>query len=848
MTYGAMTARTGDEENSPLTHHRPRATSDGRARWIFDRAVIVVVCLCVGFVAGVATTGTIRRDAEDALVEATASVRREADADARATASLGASFQLPSVSCPDSKVTWETSLHDVYGSKASVYIDKYEACKSKWGVKICASVGGFTLSVDLPNANLELDLDLPTISGKSYCDAAEIVDAASDVVSTVTDKVTEITDALNELPDKLEERIDDLVDTIYNDVFSASADDIENFFSMAASTAFASSATSSLGDFRTNDVLHPDNDAALRAHVRAAVRGTKLPEEYAHVGRASKPSRSELGAVEGFCVSAKGESGMDDVKVGAATDMPWPNKLASDVRSPNSLVMKSPSLQTKICMEAPKFTIPQKVSQSLVDAFSTVFKTIFTDGVQEVVQSFKDEITDVKADFDSIGNSVDDLKDSINGRRLLSTQDAATRLAELRLDALETAIVHKLREVRRIIADDPLLKNYTPPRRTRGPEKKGAALGLTFQDSLDSALDTFSEALADMVYVEYEQEITFTQIIEATISVSAGQFTEGDLLTWFEELTGVDIERKFGFEATAALLPVLEFTLAYDSEIRVPYFFQAISNGEVTLKLELNFGLKYKMANGVALPPTVTVATASVSAPDSAILASSSFQAGLVYEVNNMYLAVCVTSALCVGPRVQATQMWIAGIDAFVIKSSKDSGTDTDADEVSDEDDDDECYIGKSTLSTVFTDWDYSDSTKDACEVKHPGLAYGIGMYEQIPVTELELTIATRMGGSSQYLAQYTTLLDLDVQTVITAAMDGKKDYVFRELYHSCPTSEWTQYENKELKMCDCEETCPILGVDTSAEPYDKYEEGYPKDNDDDDEETADDVVQYDDA
>ena len=758
---------------------------------------------------------------------------------------LGAS--LPTINCPTSAVTFSTSLHAVYGSSIDVRLPRVEGCTPKIaGRRKCIGVGGNVVSTALPNPAINIQFNTPTIDGYSYCSVKSLVDelksttvtpakvkdaacslvganskvcgalngvvgavnSATQVVQQVPGKITDITAALDGFPGHLTSAMERMTDVIFGNMFPANPDVIVN----ALNGALGAAASASLGAAPPvqKDLFHPDHETTLRAHIRAALRGEDVPEQFKDIPNAydleedDKTNVSSLGGSNGgLCVKFDTVMAENDLEEGYAADMPWPTKLAHDPRSPNSYTIKMPTMRTEACLRGKGglgVKIPRKLAVDLIQGFTTFFKQIFTEGVDEVLQQVVEMKNHIKTPITAVTNQVNHLKGALEFRRRLRSdendendeqleQSPSAALGESKLATMEEKLLRRVYEIRRAINDDPLLESYET-QVARVPQSPSVAtdeaeLGTSVAGAMESAKDFFERTLRDgMQSVDFSQTLTVKRSIETTIKVSNGAFHEGDLLQHLG-----DEEARVTMDKLIPVAPPIMALLEFDGELRFPFFFQAVTNGEIKISASIEFELSFGMKDGKAISPTVSTPKVTYETPGS-VSVSASIQIGAVFRLNNFYVGLCVGPAMCVGPRVTARQKVFVGFDAFAVAINDDAAAAGG------------CFNGKNTLETVFNDWDYAAGVKDECRLSKTGVAIGMGGYYQIPKTTLTVTVAQKVG------LGYNIVRDFQVQGLIGSVDDN---FVIGKLFHECSVRETG---SRALEKCPCQETCPALALD----------------------------------
>ena len=660
--------------------------------------------------------------------------------------------------------------------------------------------------------------------------AIDVVAKSTTVVEQVPAKISDAVEKLASLCSYVDTGLDTLTDTIFKNMFPLDPSVIVDSFNDAVSQVLSSSsATAALGAAPLRDLFHADNEDALRAHIRAALRGEEVSDAYADIPRSfdnefsHASDRAELGSSEGFCVEFVTVSSQNNVEEGYAADMPWPEKLADDPRSPNSYTIKFPTITTKACLRGGSsanlggfssedaldgvgemIRIPTSLAERLIEGFQTYFKQIFTDGIQAVVDGCEEIETQIKTSTTFVTEKVDDLQDALNGRRRLldeyvreESQPAKHRemlalLGEQKLDLMEEKLLRKIYELRRMIHEDPLLERYESPVVRPEPTSavvETAALGSSFDNAMESAREFFTTVLQDGMTsgLDFKQTLSITKSIETSIEVSNGEFHEGDLLEHLADDNGDAPEAKVDADRLVPVFLPLMALVQFDGELRFPYFFQAVATGTLQISASVTFELTFGVEDGEVIMPTVSVRDVSYGTPGEVSL-SSSLQVGAVFRLNNFFVGMCVGSSLCVGPRVTARQKVFVGFDMFAVGAQTTEGS---------------CFSGKNTLETVFNDWDYADDVKNACRVSKTGYAFGAGAYYQVPKTQLEITIARLQDHG--FVSSYTSVHNFGIQEHIGELEDN---FAIGQLGHFCPRNLWHE-GSQNITACPCVETCP---------------------------------------
>ena len=353
---------------------------------------------------------------------------------ARADAATLGAFNLPAISCPASEVMFKTSLHDVYGSQVRVQLPKVKKCV----MKKCVSVGGNSVNVDMPNANIDVPINLPAIDGYSYCGVKGVVDALSSPTasietvktaaceligsnSKVCDALDDVVDAVLALPDiarGLPDKLKGLLGMVWDPWLNLSADSLLSMIQGALDDVMGGSSAATLGSARGKDGA---DRAAFLAHLRENLRRAFAGEELIENSRVEEihSDTAALGRVFGFCHEIPTQL-WSDVE-SPSPPMPWPDKFASDnPYSPNNLNIRTPKFTIALCQTLDKFDIPPSVAVKVIQAFLGMFDAMFdavyeASGVKGVVQQ------------------IENFGEQITGRKLLS-DDQHALLTELKQD------------------------------------------------------------------------------------------------------------------------------------------------------------------------------------------------------------------------------------------------------------------------------------------------------------------------------------------------------------------------------------------------------------------------------
>jgi len=775
-SYGA--APVGDDE-------RPTGESDALLARRSGRRVTLGVALAfaTGCLVGVLARGA-RNDVAPPFLAAA-----RAPASARA-APLGA-FSMPTISCPASEVTIETSLHALYGTKVGVQLPKVKKCVKVAGVKKCLSFGGNWVDVDLPNAGINVPIKLPSIDGYSYCGVKGVIDELSssqvsltkvkeascgligadskvcDVLDDVVDAVLALPDIARGLPDKLKE----LLGMVWDPWLSATPDSLLSMIQRTLSDVMDGfSAASALGSARgTNGA----DRAAVLAHMRENLRRAFAGEEPLESSRVEEThaEAAALGRAFGICHEIPMQLWSDIQS--PPTLMPWPEKYASDVNSPNHMHIRAPKLTFALCQTLDEFGVPRSVAVKVIQAFLSMFDAMFdaiyeasgVKGVVEQIESFGEQIT---------------------GRKLLS-DDQRALMIELKQDlsSKERVFYEELIVLHDIFnSADGFESKLTSQLGAASARASGEAAlgGDTFKEVFNDFRTDLIAALNDMKDVRIEASTTLKYSFSLGIEVAHLLFRQGELFSEFFErddaLTGTKV---------AAIAPGFFVAIDFEADLRLPYYFRAEVAGTYDFQVDVEFPITVSFGGGqrqnfVKFGEPRVSATSSLDSRGVAGL-----QVGAVAILDHAWVALCA-GPVCAGPEIEARQDVYMGFDAFF--QVEQSGA--------------TCHAGPESLTAMWTNWDYASSTKNRCQRS----ALGAGSYVQIPKTIVgaKINLKPLPTESEPPLGMDPVVTLFDFEQLIGAAYSSEGYFLEKELFHAC-----TSPQNTNTPSCNpaCQFTSP---------------------------------------
>lgn len=693
---------------------------------------------------------------------------------ARADAATLGAFNLPAISCPASKVMFKTSLHDVYGSQVRVQLPEVKKCVRYVG---CVRVGGNSVNVDMPNANIDVPINLPAIDGYSYCGVKGVVDALSSPTasietvktaaceligsnSKVCDALDDVVDAVLALPDiarGLPDKLKGLLGMVWDPWLNLSADSLLSMIQGALDDVMGGSSAATLGSARGKDGA---DRAAFLAHLRENLRRAFAGEELIENSRVEEihSDTAALGRVFGFCHEIPTQL-WSDVE-SPSPPMPWPDKFASDnPYSPNNLNIRTPKFTIALCQTLDKFDIPPSVAVKVIQAFLGMFDAMFdavyeASGVKGVVQQ------------------IENFGEQITGRKLLS-DDQHALLTELKQDlsSKERVFYEELIVLHDIFnSGDGFKSKMTSQLGVASARARGEAAlgGDTFEEVFNDFRTDLIAALNDMKDVRIQASTTLKYSFSLGIEVAQLSFREGELLSEFFErddaLTGTKV---------TAIAPGLFIAMDYEADFRLPYYFRAEVAGTYDFQVDVEFPITVSFGAGqgqnfVRFGEPRVSSTSSLDARGVAGL-----QVGAVASLDHAWVALCA-GVVCAGPEIAAQQDVYTGFDAFF--QIEQSGA--------------TCHAGPESLTAMWTNWDYASNTKNQCQRS----ALGAGAYVQIPKTVVGATVVLKPLPTENEppLGMDPVITLFDFEPLIGEAYSSDGYFLEKELFHACSAPQST--------------------------------------------------------
>ena len=668
---------------------------------------------------------------------------------------LGGALAFPAVGCPTSEVKFSTNLHSVYGNKISVKLPKECGCTPKVaGNKKCICVGGNTVSVDLPNENIHLQLGLPKVNGVSFCDMVDSLESLPDIA--------------DDLATKLKSLVGLIWDPWLNIDASGLLDMIQKTFADATD---GFSATAALGSARgVHSADRAEFLAHLRDNVKRAFEGKDLVEKSSIPGTrgisTSPDVASSLGAESGYCHEIPFQVFSDYES--PSPDMPWPEKFANDSFAPNAFRMKFPTLHVGLCQKLHEFDVPREVAVQLIESFSKMVDAMFdaiydASGVKKVVQS------------------INDMGDQIMGRKLLGEEASSMRerQAELRkqLKDSETTFYQELVVLHEIFntGADGFKPSVTSRLGVASAILRGEAAlgGNTFEDVFEEFRAHLTSALHHMKDMKIRATSTLEFGLSFGVDVSHVMFREGEILRDF-----VGKNDTISQDLVIPIAPGLFAAVSVELDVRLPYYFRAEVEGSFEFEVSVAFPVTVSLGSDTSAT-YVSFGTPQIDlASPLSGYAVAGMQIGVVSEIVSAYVALCA-GLVCAGPDIQARQDVYVGLDMF---AQMQEGNAT-------------CHAGPETLTAMWTDWDYKSETKNECRRSQ----LGMGAYLQIPKTVLAAQVAVKPLPTIELPAGMEPVVTLvDLQPLINAAHSTDGNYLVEKLQSAC-----TKPQNTPIDACN---------------------------------------------
>eukprot|EP00223_Ostreococcus_mediterraneus_P003845 CAMPEP_0174588518 /NCGR_PEP_ID=MMETSP0929-20130131/34613_1 /TAXON_ID=548131 ORGANISM="Ostreococcus mediterraneus, Strain clade-D-RCC2572" /NCGR_SAMPLE_ID=MMETSP0929 /ASSEMBLY_ACC=CAM_ASM_000573 /LENGTH=1218 /DNA_ID=CAMNT_0015770637 /DNA_START=380 /DNA_END=4036 /DNA_ORIENTATION=+ len=774
--YGATTrAASGDDGDGTLTRGSwftttaPAGARVQRVLWVLALAVsaIVAVWATLARESGVARPGHERALAFAAIGQAPRAMDRTS------SAMLGG--------CGLSYKCWRNQANDAW-KEVSTWQNKYNA-----------------LSKAYNDLEKKYDNAVNTLQALSTATDISTIEKLNVLPNAIENIIDSAQSTLSNIATGLERKLESLVASIWGGLLDLDANElvnmVENSFQDLFEGAFSASGSASLGQAEKERAASKSKLLSdLREELRRAFRGEEL------VGASTKSQHSHLGSSLGACHTLE-FSVIPDYESPTYL-MPWPSKYADDSTAPNSLVIKFPSLYVKLCQKLDKFNVPVKVAQDLIQAFGDMFEAMFAALYEE-------------SGIPSIINNVKDLGETFGfntGRRLLSISDEQKydilkKHAELRqqLEKSEAVFFRELTALHDVFHHPDGFSEAFMSR--LGEASKEARVASAAESSHLGSANTFEgifrefkeklkEALDSMGDMELKTTTTMTFGIKMGLDVSHTLFREGEIVTEF-----FTDENSKSAVLLFPVIPGILVAMDFEAELALPYFFRAEVAGHFDFDVSVSIPLTVTLSKN----PSVVFNAAEITVKDTTTgYVVSGLQIGVVSQLTKAFIGLC-TGPVCAGVEATARQDVYIGIDVFAQKQSSENT----------------CFVGPNTLRAMWTDWDYSEATRNACQAS----LVGMGGYLQIPKTEitagvylkpLPTTVPLPTDAPDGAIPVEPTLLIEDLTQHIERVYSSDGDWHVAELFHACSSAK-----SSLAHSAVCDTSCQFTPSPSVPEPTD---------------------------
>jgi len=802
--YGATTRAASDDDGdgtltrgSWVTTTAPAGARVKRVLWVLALAVsaIVAVWATLARESGVAHPGHERSPLPLALAAAIGQAPHEIDRvdemdrTSTATAMLG---------CGVNWRCWKNrgndALDQVRNLQSQVmnlqrdlrrYTDGFNSLTTLQSVKDSPLIPSQALKNAISTAMNAVNT-LQELSTATDISTIENLNILPNVIENIIDSAQS---TLESISTGLKRKLESLVASIWGGLLDLDPEQlvnmVENSFQDLFEGAFSASGSASLGQAEKERAASKSkllND--LREELRRAFRGEEL------VGASTKSQHSHLGSSSGACHTL--EFSVIPDYTGPTYLMPWPSKYADDSTAPNSLVIKFPSLYVKLCQKLDKFNLPVKVARDLIQAFGDMFEAMFAALYEE-------------SGIPSIINNVKNLGETFGfntGRRLLSLSDAQKydilkKHAELRqqLEKSEAVFFRELTALHDVFHHPDGFSEAFMSR--LGEASKEARVASAAESSHLGSANTFEgifrefkeklkEALDSMGDMELKTTTTMTFGIKMGLDVSHTLFREGEIITEF-----FTDENSKSAVLLFPVMPGMLVAMDFEAELALPYFFRAEVAGHFDFDVSVSIPLTVTLSKN----PSVVFNAAEITVKDTTTgYVVSGLQIGVVSQLTKAFIALCA-GPVCAGVEATARQDVYVGIDVFAQKQSSENT----------------CFVGPNTLRAMWTDWDYSQATRNACQAS----LVGMGGYLQIPKTKITAGVYIKPIPTDAIPVQPNVLIE-DLTQHIKRVYSSDGDWHVAELFHACSSAK-----SSLAHSAVCDTSCQFTPSPSVPEPTD---------------------------
>ena len=802
--YGATTRAASDDDGdgtltrgSWVTTTAPAGARVKRVLWVLALAVsaIVAVWATLARESGVAHPGHERSPLPLALAAAIGQAPHEIDRvdemdrTSTATAMLG---------CGVNWRCWKNrgndALDQVRNLQSQVmnlqrdlrrYTDGFNSLTTLQSVKDSPLIPSQALKNAISTAMNAVNT-LQELSTATDISTIENLNILPNVIENIIDSAQS---TLESISTGLKRKLESLVASIWGGLLDLDPEQlvnmVENSFQDLFEGAFSASGSASLGQAEKERAASKSKLLSdLREELRRAFRGEEL------VGASTKSQHSHLGSSSGACHTL--EFSVIPDYTGPTYLMPWPSKYADDSTAPNSLVIKFPSLYVKLCQKLDKFNLPVKVARDLIQAFGDMFEAMFAALYEE-------------SGIPSIINNVKNLGETFGfntGRRLLSLSDAQKydilkKHAELRqqLEKSEAVFFRELTALHDVFHHPDGFSEAFMSR--LGEASKEARVASAAESSHLGSANTFEgifrefkeklkEALDSMGDMELKTTTTMTFGIKMGLDVSHTLFREGEIITEF-----FTDENSKSAVLLFPVMPGMLVAMDFEAELALPYFFRAEVAGHFDFDVSVSIPLTVTLSKN----PSVVFNAAEITVKDTTTgYVVSGLQIGVVSQLTKAFIALCA-GPVCAGVEATARQDVYVGIDVFAQKQSSENT----------------CFVGPNTLRAMWTDWDYSQATRNACQAS----LVGMGGYLQIPKTKITAGVYIKPIPTDAIPVQPNVLIE-DLTQHIKRVYSSDGDWHVAELFHACSSAK-----SSLAHSAVCDTSCQFTPSPSVPEPTD---------------------------
>ena len=573
----------------------------------------------------------------------------------------------------------------------------------------------------------------------------------SDLTETLPNKANEITSTVSSKITGIPDLVEDVVNDLIKAAFPSDAKQVLSQISSVFSSA-------SLGRAPTGSGKHDHfgyvlNQERVRKLLRSKLRGTTehIPEyttirESASLGASFTIPKAEI--------SLPLDAVLPESVIDLSYDMPWPEKLGDSPFAPATLKGGFPDPSWAMGFEIRDFTFPEAVATDILSAFFAFFEPLFAsigDGVVNIANDAKSSImgpmnslngvvSNAKTAAESVKNSLNSATSALNGRKLLSDEEAQGHYEHLRdlhtqatahlslieqqhdmlLDRIENHVMLQVAKIRTALAEDPWLEQ---PGTMAQFEHLRARLGGPLEEGTNAAKTKLVDAMKSLKDFSMTAVLYMTTRVEFAVEAEAEAFRAGDVLDLAPGMPrSASVEGEFP-------IPMTPFTMRMSmaAGVSLPYFIMAKASGVFSYTAELTgMEVGITVSNG-AIQAVLPEPKVSLTPFLNANLEAHA-QLGVVTEVTDMTTQLCLAGMVCSGPKATAEQRVYLGTDMAAQATTEEAS----------------CAAMQAEFNDNFVYSDsYIDSRCTTANVAGVEFAIGLGAYVQIPKTDLNIVLKT---------------------------------------------------------------------------------------------------------